>query len=102
MCNGNCNQGRNCNCVFANVADPKCICQGNWRLIIQKSEHLFDKHFKDASSDTYTFYGVVFASDDFYYGMYKHSDKTCRLLSCVSDIEGHGFTLIEDDYENHC
>jgi hypothetical protein len=75
----------------------KCICEGNWRTIINETQHLFDKKFKsDRKNDNniYVFYGVVWGSDDFYYGMYSETGKS-KLLSCVGNLDGHGFTEIE-------
>jgi len=91
----------NCDCVSANVADPKCICQGNWRILVEKYEKLLNTQYESCHGDVYTFFGLVHASDDYYFGMTENSTKKLILLSCVGDIEGHGFTLIEDDYENH-
>jgi hypothetical protein len=43
--------------------------------------------------DVYTFFGVVHASDDYYYGM--SCQGKVQLLSCVCSIEAYGFTLLE-------
>ena len=71
--------------------DNECICNGNWRAIVKKTEHLLDKRFRDNLGEEFTFFGIVHGSDDYYYGM---RGKTMRLLSCVGSIEGHGFELI--------
>src|SRR3990167_2480719 len=71
--------------------DNECICNGNWREIVKKTEHLLDKRFRDNLGEEFTFFGIVHGSDDYYYGM---RGKTMRLLSCVGSIEGHGFELI--------
>ncbi len=67
----------------------ECICKGNFRQIVSECESEMDKEFQDEKGITYTFYGVVWGSDDFYYGMYRKGES--RLLSCVGSIEGHGF-----------
>ena len=71
-----------------------CICEGNWRTIVKECEHLLDKRFVcEYTGIEYTFYGIVWGSDDFYYGMYNKDGS--RLLSCVGNLDGHDFTLIE-------
>ena len=69
----------------------ECICKGNWRDIVNETEHLLDKRFRDRKGDEYTFFGIVHGSDDYYYGMWRREDHEMRLLSCVGSIEGHGF-----------
>lgn len=72
-----------------------CICKGNWRLIIREFKHLIDHTFTDSKGDQFIFFGVVFGSDDYYYGMSRISgngDKF-QLLSCVGSIETHGYRL---------
>ena len=70
-----------------------CICEGNWRLIINETSKKIGEKFKDKRDQKeYTFYGVVHGRDDYYYGMCDDDGK-CLLLSCVGDIEGHGFVL---------
>lgn len=72
----------------------ECICEGNWRNIVTEVQHLIDKTFKcKHTGKKYVFYGVVWGSDDFYYGMYREGDS--KLLSCVGNLEGHGFYLEE-------
>ena len=73
--------------------DNGCICEGNWRKIVAESEPDFGKRFTDESGRTYTFFGIVHGSDDYYYGM--SDGEKVRLLSCVGSIEGHGFTQAE-------
>ena len=67
----------------------ECICEGNWRAIVAESLPLLDKKFLDSDGKEYTFYGVVWGSDDFYYGMYRQGE--CRLISCVVSLEFAGF-----------
>ena len=71
-----------------------CICEGNWRLIVDDTQHLLDKKFIDENEKEWYFFGIVHGSDDYYYGM-SDDDHKVRLLSCVGSFEGHGFTLIE-------
>lgn len=70
-----------------------CICKGNLRAIVNETEHLFGKTYKDQHGDKHTFFGVVISEDDYYYGMHRHKDKQLSLLSCVGNIEGFGYTL---------
>ena len=73
-----------------------CICEGNWRTIVTESEPLLDKIFEcERTGKEYVFYGIVWGSDDFYYGMYSYSKGDSKLLSCVGSLEGHGFYLKE-------
>jgi hypothetical protein len=74
------------------VVDADCICQGNWRAIVKKTEALIGKRFLDQRGDVYSFFGVVHGGDDYYYGMF--GGGKLQLLSCVGSIEGHGFEQI--------
>jgi hypothetical protein len=75
--------------------DPDCICKGNWRNIVKKSEPLLNGRFKEISSGReYIFFGVVHAKDDYYYGMCDE-DRSVWLLSCVGDLDQHGFKQIK-------
>ena len=77
-----------------------CICQGNWRLIIKESEHLFGKKFMSGEYE-YIFLGVLHGEDDYYYVMWNTNPKDqitrrYELLTCVGDLAGHGYNLVED------
>lgn len=74
--------------------DDGCICRGNWRAIVKETESLIGRKYIGYDGDTYTFFGLVHADDDYYYGM--HSAGQMRLLSCVGSIDGYGFTLAPD------
>ena len=78
-----------------NVRDAGCVCRGNWRDIVNESETILGRDFKDRNGEIYRFFGLVWSDDDFYYGMFSNSNNM-RLLSCVGSIDGHGFTLIEE------
>lgn len=73
--------------------DPGCICRGNWRAIVAAYESVLDGTFADASGRKYTLFGIVHASDDYYYGM-KSETGSLRLLTCVGNLTDMGFTLI--------
>lgn len=75
--------------------DTECICKGNWRAIVKKSEPLLNRLFiREYDKCEYRFFGIVHGSDDYYYGMIKHTDNSnLMLLSCVGNIESFGFTL---------
>lgn len=73
----------------------ECICEGNWRDIVTEVQPLIDRLFEyERTGEEYVFYGVVWGSDDFYYGMSNEGNS--MLLSCVGSIEGHGFSLKEE------
>lgn len=79
----------------------KCICKGNLRLIVSEVEGLIGKKFKNEyDQKVYTFFGVIIGDDDYYYGMYRHNgtdrNSKMRLLSCVINLESHGYKLVED------
>ena len=74
--------------------DSECICRGNWRSIVKRTEHLIGRMFRGKDGD-YMFYGIVHGDDDYYYGMYR--DGNSRLLSCVASIETSGFELLPID-----
>ena len=70
----------------------KCICKGNLQKIIERYEPLLDTYWKCSKGKIWKFYGIVIASDDYYYAMY--SEGQTDLLSCVGSIEGFGFKQI--------
>lgn len=69
-----------------------CIRQGNWRLLVKKYEQLIGSTFVDDLGREYKFFGLIHSNDDYYYGM--HGKSGARFLSCVGDIEDHGFKQI--------
>ena len=74
-----------------------CICEGNWRGLVKEYEQHFGKVYQNHLGEYYSFYGLVWASDDFYFGMYPlNSSSKSQLLSCVGSIEGHGYTEATD------
>lgn len=78
----------------ARPIDPGCICRGNWRSIVKEYERLIGRQYRrEVDSTLWTFFGLVHADDDYYYGMCNKSGVT--LVSCVGHLEGAGFELIE-------
>ena len=75
------------------LQESECICKGNWRLLVGEERERFGKKFRDEKGGEWTFYGLVHADDDYYYGMYRKGEA--QLLSCVGSIEGYGFTQID-------
>ena len=71
----------------------ECICEGNFRKIVNENEHLFGKTFSTRDGKEYIFLGILWGEDDLYYSMYKDGDV--KLLSCVSDLVGWEFKLIK-------
>ena len=76
------------------LEDDECICKCNWREIIKDTQHLIDSSYKNREGEECIFYGVVWGSDDFYYGMWNVKTGKSSLLSCVGSIEGHGYEKI--------
>ena len=74
------------------MQDKDCICEGNWRKIIKENEPLFDRAFIDEEGEICYFVGVIYASDDYYYCMVDRAGKL-RMLSCVCNIESHGYKV---------
>lgn len=72
--------------------DKGCICKGNWRLIIKESEPLLGSKYIDENGRVYTFIGVMYRDDDYYYCLWRGSDM--QLLSCVGSIEMAGYTKV--------
>lgn len=68
----------------------------NWLLLLDECENLIGSYYQDEEGETYRFFGLVHGDDDYYYGMSSLETGKVRLLSCVSDIEGFGFTEIEE------
>lgn len=73
--------------------DAECICRGNWRAIVKECQPLLDRQYRSPDGNEWIFFGVVLASDDYYYGMCRNGEM--RLLSCVGSIEGHGYAMKE-------
>ena len=65
----------------------------NWRRLVEKYEKLLNTQYESCHGDVYTFFGLVHASDDYYFGMSENSTKKVILLSCVFDIEDHDFKV---------
>ena len=72
---------------------PDCLGRDNWKFLVEKYEKLLNTHYKDNNGEVYTFFGLVHASDDYYFGMSEYKTKKVMLLSCVCDIEDHGFKV---------
>ena len=69
-----------------------CICEGNWRKIVNSNHHLINRKFVSKGKE-YTFYGIIHGWDDYYYGMCGDGGGDL-LLSCVGSIKEHGFELV--------
>ena len=80
--------------------DAGCICKGNWRAIVRDAEPLIDQRYADENGDVWTFFGLVHASDDYYYGM--TGPKGLQLLSCAGSLNSYGFEriVLEDTSED--
>lgn len=70
-----------------------CICRGNWRAIVKKYSPLIGRRFS-REGVVYTFYGIVHADDDYYYGL-STSDASAKHKLILSSCVG----ALEDSYE---
>src|SRR5688572_11773526 len=63
----------------------------NWTLILNKYAPKFNFQYRDRQGKEYTFFGLVHAEDDLYYGMMDRKGKV-TLASCVGSLDGeHGW-----------
>ena len=67
----------------------------NWNALTEETESLLDHQYMYGNRQ-FTFFGLVHASDDFYYGMYDPNMRELRFLSCVGSIENGGFEHISE------
>lgn len=73
-----------------------CICEGNWRQIIKESYSDIGKWYHSSyDNKDYKLFGIVWADDDFYYGMCDKDSKTI-LVTCCSYLKNQGFILNEN------
>lgn len=72
--------------------------QDNWTKITAESRDMYNSYYRDTKGAVHQFFGVVDASDDYYYGMRRVDDSKVSLLSCVMNIESFNYTLVE----NYC
>jgi hypothetical protein len=72
----------------------------NFNKILAGCEQHFDKVFIDEAGKEYVFYGIVYGKDDLYYGMHPVGGGRSWLLSCVTNLETHGFKLKETNDES--
>lgn len=75
--------------------DPDCICHGNWRAIVNKTQHLIGRRFRTSRGETFRFFGIVHGDDDYYYGM-CNKENGVHLLSCVVSFEMAGYELVDE------
>jgi hypothetical protein len=47
----------------------KCVCKGNWRLLVNEVGPSIGKQYESEDGKTWTFFGLVHGDDDYYYGM---------------------------------
>ena len=83
------------------MAKSKCICEGNWRQIIAEEAHKFGNIYEKKSNncplcgpaltERYTYVGILWAEDDFYYAMRHIPDGKLELTSCVGRLKDYGY-----------
>lgn len=62
-----------------------CICEGNWRGLVERYEPHFGKMVENKNKDKYLFEGLLWASDDYYFVLTR---KNCVpvLITCCVDL----------------
>lgn len=65
----------------------------NFNTILGKYEPNFEKVFVNDEGKEFVLYGLVWGKNDLYYGMHPIGGGKSWLLSCVVDLESHGFKL---------
>jgi hypothetical protein len=76
--------------------NPVCICKGNWKNLVHEYQPLFGKKFIDENKEIFTFEGLLWANDDFYFCMVDTNHKI-HLDTCVGSLETLGYKLYIDD-----
>lgn len=59
----------------------------NWTLIVKEYEPKINFMYKDDRGVRYTFFGLVHAEDDYYYGLMDCDTGRVRLATCVGGLE---------------
>jgi hypothetical protein len=59
----------------------------NWENLLIRYEDLFDTRWKDDKDQVYVFFGLVNASDDYYFGLSAIDSQSLLLVSCVCALE---------------
>ena len=68
-----------------------CICDGEWRRIIDECGSDIGSLFIDAGGGMFTFSGVLYADDDYYYAMMDYGGDV-MLFPCELTLSQYGFT----------
>lgn len=55
----------------------------NWESLVEEHDDLIDWVFEDDDGVEWEFFGLVHASDDYYYGFWNVKDRKLFLYSCV-------------------
>lgn len=75
--------------------NPECVCEGNWRKIVNEYAPYIGKKFVRDGED-YVFSGLLWGDDDYYYNMWNINAQAPILCSCVGSLEMFGFELEEN------
>lgn len=62
------------------------VSSDNWALIVKEYEPKIGFRYKDHDGTVYSFFGLVHADDDYYYGLMSDDGKL-TLASCVGGLE---------------
>lgn len=59
-----------------------------WNSLVEQYAPKYDKLYRDSLTGTvYEFFGLVHASDDYYYGLWDVENKKLLLSTCVGSLE---------------
>ena len=68
----------------------------NWISLISECEGLYGKKFTNKEGEVYVFAGLVHDDEDYSYLMLD-KDRKALFLSCVGNLDIHGFKQIRGD-----
>lgn len=75
----------------------ECICEGNWRKIIEDYEPLFGNlYYNKHKKEIYIFIGIMHSRDDYYYCMENIDTHQLKRLSCVGRIKDFGYDEVNE------
>lgn len=68
--------------------------EDDFQRIVDNCSNLIERKYLGPDGDVFTFVGVIYGKDDYYYGM--HGGTGLSMLSCAANIEDYGFTLMRE------
>jgi len=80
--------------------NDECICEGNWRNLVNEYEPLFNRKFKNVYDDkVYILLGLTHGPDDFYYLMWNEDDGM-HLATCVGALTSVAYVLLDEEEDD--